>query len=207
MKAWNGFFELVLVAVFIMAGIPLLMSLLYAMNRSKFNYLDDKTIYSISSVQDDMYLDETNGMLYPSAMLPIHTDFGGALALALIQDDYCPDQAKQVAWSYGNQEPNVALQRLTKWDEYEGTDQYTGSEENIGVNPNAEELANFEYGRLVIHDGWQGIKTDRYYKIKSEVAYGRLPTLLGGNDKPLYLVYNYRSHVWMLTAKKVSVFK
>lgn len=194
MKAWSGFFELILITVFIIACIPLMMSLIYAMNHSKFNYLDDKTIYSLSMSQDEMFLDSSTGLYYPNAMLPIHTDFGGALALALVQDDYCPDEAKIIAWSYGNEEPNEYLTKIP-------------AIADTGSNPEAPELKNYEWGRLEIHSGWQGIKTDRYYTIKNRVAIGKIPNTYVIGDKPLYLVYNYRDKCWMVTAKRVNVFK
>lgn len=200
MKAWSGFTELLIVTVFILCGIPLLLSLVYSLNHSKFNYLDDKTIYSLNMNDNDMFVDPDTGLEYPNAMLPVHTDFGGALAMAVVQDDYCPEEAKSLLYAYSTRDNGIAMDSVLQ-----------GADNTALSSPTLTDVDKVHNGyywhELQIRSGWEGIKRDKYYELRNRVATGKIPKYYVSYDSPLYFVYNYKVDKWILTAQKVNVFK
>ncbi len=101
MKAHTGFIELVLILSMMVACVPLLMTLVITCNRTKMNYLSDKTVYKISD-SIEWVEQNVNGKktLVPSTLAPIGIDYGGAQIIALINDDYCPEDGKFIYYSY-----------------------------------------------------------------------------------------------------------
>lgn len=189
MKSWSGFIELIIIMVFIMAGVPLLLSLVLVLNRSKFNYLEDKTIYSINS-NNEVYLASDN-RYYPVVLAPISTDFGGALCMALVQDDYCPDEARDVLWMYHSDDNSEAKQFMSDPLNYE-----TG-------NCCAE---------MHITKGWFGRRQDVFtslyngtqsggYNLSCNLQGQRIDYLAEGK---LYLAYNYTEKAWVITMRKIN---
>ena len=189
MKGWHGFIELILIMVFVVAGIPLLLTLIMVLNRSKFNYLDDKTIYSMTSTSD-MYL-ASDGKYYPVNLVPVNTDFGGALCLSLVQDDYCPDEAKEVLWMYHCDDVTESKELMT-----DSLDYTTG---------------NCCY-ELHIADGWFGRRQDAFVSQYNGTQSGGVSMSCNLQDQRkeylsegrLYLAYNNTEKAWMITMRKIN---
>lgn len=101
MKASQGYFELVIIMAFMVAGLPLLMTLVYACHSSEMNYLEDKTIYKMSdSVEWILYDANGNKVYVPDNLAPLSVDYGGAQIMAVIQDDYCPKDGRLYYYNY-----------------------------------------------------------------------------------------------------------
>ena len=101
MKAHTGFIELVIMMAMMVACVPLLCTLVVTCDRTKMNYLEDKTIYKMSdSVEWDKSVVNGKTVLVPSTLAPIGIDYGGAQIIALVNDDYCPDDGKIIRYNY-----------------------------------------------------------------------------------------------------------
>lgn len=99
MKSSTGMLELVIIIAFIVAATPLLVSLIRTGNASKYNYLDDKTVYDMANSVEYQY-DAATNTYYPVNLAPIHVDAGGMQLIALIQDDYCPESGKKIDYAF-----------------------------------------------------------------------------------------------------------
>lgn len=186
MKAWTGYIELIIIMVFIIAGVPLFLALVYTCNKSSFNYLADKTIYNISN-NEGMYL-ASDGRYYPVAMLPIRVDYGGAIAMALVQDNYCPAGGNNLAYAYNTDIINSEFFNASPPEVVDPT-----------VNGNGA-----IWGSVKLVDGWQGHKLDAFDSIKN-----RIDTEVIRNtwsNQRLFLAYNYKEKAWMITAQRISSF-
>lgn len=197
MKAWNSFFELVIVMVFVLVSVPLLISLVYAINRSKFNYLDDKTIYQVSPTNEMFTIDEH---YYPLAMLPVHTDFGGSMVLPLIQDNYCPQEARNLVWAITTKHSDYPLDTMDR--------QYTIEESNkldAGTLTNADEIhEGFVAHQLTITGGYEGIKYDLFNALINSLDIKIFQDTYMSENRDMYFVYNYTNDKWMLTAQQIN---
>lgn len=181
MKAHTGFFELIIIVAFVVACVPLLMSLMLACNRSKFRYLDDKTVYSMGGTVEYVYSSDT-GQMVPVNLAPIKLDKGGAQAIALIQDDYCPESGMLVNWKLTASHPD-------------GTD-------------SAGAVVPLTYAgqtnTLSITRGWRTKRADAFDSLHRLVSG---PMNAVGADGPFYLVWDYEANCWMITHEFVNIFE
>ena len=114
MKGIQGFMDLIILVVFMMASVPLLVTLIITSNKTKMNYLEDKTMFTLTdSIEYD--LQEINGrkVYMPKSLAPLSLDYGGAQVLALIQDDYCPDDGTNVYYDYDANSVFTTINPLT----------------------------------------------------------------------------------------------
>ena len=94
-KTNNGFMQLIIVMTFMIANLPLLMLLMRQCSLSSFNYLDDKTMYTISSS-----IEPGDGVAGdPQNLACIRMDFGAAVSLACTNDVYCPVDGRVVKYT------------------------------------------------------------------------------------------------------------
>ncbi len=101
MKASQGFSELIIIMAFMIACVPLLLTLVRTCNNSEMEYLNDKTIYKMTD-SVEWVLDDNNGhkIYVPTNLAPISLDYGGAQVMAVLQDDYCPDDGRQYYFNF-----------------------------------------------------------------------------------------------------------
>ena len=176
MKAHTGLFELVIIVVFIIGATPLLMSLVLTCNKSKFNYLDDKTVYEMNDTVEYVY-DAVTRSYVPINLSPISLDYGGAQLISLLQDDYCPDSGKSIAFKLTASHPD-------------GTD-----DSGNAVIP---------VSTINITRGWYTKRTDAFSTLHNTVS-GHLKSV--GVDGPFYLVWDYKNNTWMITHEFVNIFE
>lgn len=101
MKVHTGYLELVIIIALMIACVPLLCTLMYTCNSTKMSYLDDKTIYKMSdSVTWETATIDGRQTLVPSTLAPISIDYGGAQIIAVVNDDYCPEDGKVIHYDY-----------------------------------------------------------------------------------------------------------
>lgn len=186
MKAHTGFMELIIIMAFIVAGVPLLLSLVRVCNNSEFNYLDDKTIYSMADTIE--YVPGTN---IPTNLAPIKLDYGAAQLIAILQDDYCPDDGKLVNWKLNANVPSGEYKTETA-----GITTYTP------VNPIL--IPGYSTtNTLTITRGWLAKRANTFSALHNNVASSMRPN---AND-PFYLVWDYSSDCWMITHEFVNIFE
>lgn len=89
MKVHTSYFELVMIMVFIIAGVPLLIQLMGVCKSSVMDYMEDKTMYKLSDSIDYQY-DPTTKQYLPINLAPILLDRGEVRILPYIQDKFCP---------------------------------------------------------------------------------------------------------------------
>lgn len=176
MKAHTGLFELVIIVAFIIGATPLLMSLVTVCNNSKFRYLDDKTVYEMNDTVEYVYDAVTRSYL-PVNLSPIRLDYGGAQLIALLQDDYCPDSGKKVAFKLTASHPD-------------------------GTNNSGSAVVPVT--TLNITRGWYTRRTDAFSSLHNVVS-GPMKT--SGVDGPFYLVWDYKNDVWMVTHEFINIFE
>lgn len=100
-KSNNGIIQFLIVMVFMVASLPMLTMLIYQCNASEFEYLDDKSVYEVSSsIEMDTYVD-ANGVtqFVPVNLSCMKMDFGSAVSLACINDEYCPVEGRVVKYT------------------------------------------------------------------------------------------------------------
>lgn len=181
MKAHTGLFELVLIVIFIVACVPLLITLVITCNRSKFRYLDDKTVYSMGGIVEYVYDSNTNSYL-PVNLAPIKLDMGGAQLIALIQDDYCPEDGLKVNWKLSATSPDGSNS--------------AGYVDHIGY-PSINNT-------LTITRGWYTKRGNAFRSLHNTV---RGPMVATGAEGPFYLVWDYKADCWMVTHEFINIFE
>jgi hypothetical protein len=174
MKSSSGMLELVILMAFIVAGIPLMVSLMVTANKSKYNYMDDKTVYDVANSVEFRYDAATNSYM-PVNLSPIHLDSGGAQVIALLQDDFCPDDGKNISY------------KLTA-SHTDGT--------------NAAHATVTPTFNLNITRGWYTKRFNKFSDLHSLV--GPATRSLGAGDV-YYLVWDKSSDCWMVTHEFVNV--
>lgn len=186
MKAHTGFTELVIIMVFIIAGTPLLLALMNTLQRSKFNYLDDKTIYKMSDTVE--YLPGTN---IPINLSPIRLDYGGCQIIAAIQDDYCPESGLLVNWKLTANTPSGERKTTTGGvNSYSPVDHIT----TVGYDPTHT---------LTITRGWLTRRINAFSALHNSVSGPMRPNA----KDAFYLVWDYEEDCWMITHEFVNVYE
>lgn len=101
MKAHSGLMELVIIIAMMVGSVPLLTTLVITCSRTKMSYLDDKTIYKMSD-SIEWVEQNVNGSktLVPTSLAPISIDYGGAQAIAIVNDEYCPSDGRLIYYDY-----------------------------------------------------------------------------------------------------------
>lgn len=180
MKAHTDMFNLILVMVFIVAAVPLMISLVYTCNKSKFRYLDDKTVYSMRDIVE--YVEQpSTGQMVPVNLSPLRLDKGGTQLIALIQDDYCPEQGMKVNWKLTANKPD-------------GTNNGTAITPLVSVGQPSGNT-------LTIRRGWYTRKNDAFSALHNAVS-GSM-----ANDGVFYLVWDYDADCWMITSQFINIFE
>lgn len=191
MKTHTGLFELIIIFVFIVAGVPLLLSLVMVCSRSKFRYLDDKTVYKMSDSVEYVVSTDVHGneQLVPVNLAPIGLDFSATQLIALIQDDYCPVEGMRV---------DVKPTANTCWGTYRAG----------GVETVVDTLYRTGYpatNTLTITRGWYAKRYDEFESLKNLLSpYDKLGQYY--NDK-FYLVWNSDTDSWMITHEFINIYE
>jgi hypothetical protein len=103
MKVSSGMMELVIMMALMVSSVPLLCALVITCNGTKMDYLSDKSVMHVSdSVEWVTVKRDGKTYYYPDNLAPIQIDYGGAQAIAIVNDDYCPDDGKIVRFDYTN---------------------------------------------------------------------------------------------------------
>lgn len=191
MKAHSGFFDLIMVMVFIVAAVPLLLSLVRVCNNSEYRYLDDKTTYTMAeSVEYVTVTSPTGGKkMVPVNLAPIRLDYGAAQVIALIQDDYCPSSGTRLNWK---------LTANTPW----GYD--TVAAANV---PYIKKQAS-DVNTLVITKGWTAKRVDQFGALHNAVS-APMKIVNGAQTAKdvFYLVWDFEADCWMITHEFVNIFE
>lgn len=182
MKVHAEFFDLVFIMVFIIAGTPLLISLVLTCDKSEFRYLDDKTVYTMGSIVDYKY-SESTGTYVPVNLAPLRLDLGGAQLIALIQDDYCPENGMTVNWKLTANRPD-------------------GTNNGVAVDP--IRISASVPDTLVITRGWYTKRADVLKSLHDNVSG---PMKAAGANGPFYLVWDYKRDCWMITHEFINIFE
>lgn len=186
MKAHTGFFELVIIMVFIVAGVPLMMALMKTCQKSQYDYMEDKTVYKMGSVVEYNY-DPITKSYVPTNLAPINLDYGAAMLLAIVQDDYCPESGKIVNWKLTANSPSG--ERRQPSGLYTPVDPILwGSRTNT----------------ITFRRGWNVVRNDEFVSLVNNTA---APMKSAGIDGPFYLVWDYTNDSWMITHEFVNIFE
>lgn len=86
MKHSSGLLELIFTVVFLMAGTNMLLALVLLCNSTEYHYISDKTVYSASDSIEIKPL--------------VSIDYGGAMLLPVLQDDYTPAMGRNTEYSF-----------------------------------------------------------------------------------------------------------
>lgn len=190
MKAHTGITDLIMIMVFIVAGVPLLLSLMRACNNSRFSYLDDKTVYNMYDSVEYVPVKDPDGhtSMVPTNLAPISLDYGGAQLIALIQDDYCPSDGTKVNWK---------LTADTPWGWNSTTGVVTPLTTSLSTNPT-----------LQITKGWTAKRYNAFSAIHAGVS-NPMKHVGGANTvkDDFYLVWDFESDCWMITHEFVNIFQ
>lgn len=190
MKATTGFMELVIVMVFMIAAVPLIITLVATCNSSHVTYLDDKTMYDMSGAIE--YERDADGRMIPKDMLTIHTDAAGAFLIAVVNDDYCPKEACEVVYDLGYN--NYDLSDTTSYGVYRNT---AVTSSNI----------------LRMERGYKAVRNSKFGAICNNAVTrvgGSNPTVRkafnNNADRDYYLIYNTKLDCWVVTMNPVNIF-
>lgn len=198
MKVHTGLGELIIIFVFIIAAIPLMMALVRVTNMSKMSYLDDKTVYKMAdSIEYKETVEVRNGKTYtklePVNLAPLKIDFAATQLIAVVQDDYCPEQGMII---------NVIPDSNTPWGDKKKSDGTYVDGSLIKRNVNDEHT-------LEITRGWYA---KRYNVFDSLVKELNKESTLAGPGKSwvnddFYLVWDINDNCWMITHEFVNIFQ
>lgn len=95
-KASNGMIELVFMIVFMVAAVPLLITLLRVQNAESMQYFQDKSTYEKPDIIG--YTGGVPSYIDLSAGIPL--EYSAAVFIPLIQDKYCPEEARSISYFY-----------------------------------------------------------------------------------------------------------
>lgn len=200
MKAHTGLGELIIIFVFIIAAIPLLMSLVRVTNTSKMSYLDDKTIYKMTdSIEYKEVKEVIDGRTYtrlvPINLAPIKLDFAATQLIAVVQDDYCPEQGMNV---------NVIRDANTPWGDKRNSDGTYSDLQYIG-----EVSMGGRDHTLEIKRGWYALRYDVFSRHVNEL--NTVSGLAGPGrswvEDDFYLVWDINRDCWMITHEFVNIYQ
>lgn len=177
MKVNNGLLQLLIVITIMVAGLPLLSMLMRQCQLSKFNYLDDKTTYTLDASIDyrEVTSDAGTKTYIPVNLSCLTLDYGAAIALAHVNDDYCPNTGRVVTYAFNS---GHILDKLN--------------------------LTNKEAKTLRIVDNWDAHKYNEYNDIITHVNTNSNKSNYG--NKELYLVWNSRSGCWVTTSNFINIY-
>lgn len=125
MKSLFAYMDLLMLVVFMLFGVTLIANVATQCRKSSMEYLDDKTLYTIGESMEWVEVTDVDGTTrwVPYDASALRVDIGGAICLALIQDDYCPAEARKIEYLYEadsptyatTASPNSTLQIVTGW--------------------------------------------------------------------------------------------
>lgn len=180
MKAPQGLIELVLVVSIMMAGVPLLTSLVRVCSLTEMRYIEDKTMYNaVDSIEYELIQNGNQVYYQPKMLAPINIDYGGALAIAIVNDDYCPDTSKKIWYAY---------------------------DEDITTRT----LLPTTYGYLNIVNGWASNYRNEWNLMLTGSSGRQGSLLPQGDQRQLaqmYLAWNGTMDSWMITTKPINIFR
>lgn len=208
----EGFTELVLIFFFMLGGIPLLIALVVTCNNSEMHYLNDKSVYDMSTSIDYVWDKDTNNdgivdsqdgpaLLVPINMSPLQLSYGESLILLVIQDDMGPD---------GNgTEPGDVMN--IAWD---------FNMSKLGQSSTSSGVVGSDGAFLIpVTKGWAGKKYDEYRKACGLLATHASTATNGHGSKypipteynnvlcPYYFIYDYDNDAWTITREFINVFE
>lgn len=101
MRGIYGWFDLIMIMALMIASVPLMMTMVITMNKTKMEYLEDKTIYTMpAEIEYEEKIVNGQKVVIPKTLATVQLDYGGTQALACVQDDYCPTDGRVVRYNY-----------------------------------------------------------------------------------------------------------
>lgn len=104
MKSANGFIELVILMAFLVGAVPLIVALVNVASFNEYEYLDDKSVVSMSGDIDYREIDANNDgkidYLVPEKYGSFTIDPSAAVLLTVINDDFCPEDGRNISYRF-----------------------------------------------------------------------------------------------------------
>lgn len=207
--------DLILIVSFIVAGIPLMLMLMLTVESSKMNYLEDKTVLTINYVDT---VTDIDGKIYPRSIEPIHIDYGGAMAIAAIQDDYCPTNGnfnQKVYWRYYARDPAESVTGNYNPGSLPAGTHATILAEMNDVHTRYRAMnGGSDSSNIPGYDTYYGMQITKGFRTRYKEYFNLLANNVGTNlsaqelsNEDLYLVWNRTDNCWVVTSRYVNIFK
>ena len=209
MRANSGLMELIFVLFLMVAAIPLYTALVIQMNNDTFYYLDDKTVYELSdNIQIAEYtiecLDNEGNIYYTPVLLPtypdnVRIDFGAAMALPIVQDDYCP-QNTDYKYEFNVNKGRYEISKI--FFDNKVTYQYDWP---LTHNP------DMGLYTMEIQDGWGAVLLDKANQVRNQVGSNQLwkwaMCKINNELRKFYLVWDNSTNSWIITAQHINIYE
>ena len=184
MKSMTSMYELIIIIVFMMCSVPLILMLVRQADTSEFNYLDDK---SSINLQDSIVFDEDG---VPQGYCAIQFDIGTAIAIPIVNDDYCPAQGRWVDYYFDSKVRNYTQNEYESWC----------TSKSISLGSGEDNMID---STLYIVDSWESEKNDAFSDLLNSVG---VPSMVNGyKNKVLNLYWNGNLDRWLITTENFNI--